>query len=131
MPPQMAMMGAMGGDQNLQAIAVPYARQYLTSTILAFKNLLDWMSGDQDLLAVSAKLLGDPNLSYSDVAKPKITPEDSEEAAAQKLEEYREGRKELQSKIQWSLTLFPSLLFAAFGFFRWRSREANRDKVKI
>jgi gliding motility-associatede transport system auxiliary component len=131
MPPQMAMMGAMGGDRNLQAIAVPYARQYLTATILAFKNLMDWMSGDQDLLAVSAKLLGDPNLSYTDVPKPKITAEDSEESAAKKLEEYKSGRKSLQNRVQWSLTLFPSLLFAAFGFFRWRSRESNRDKVKL
>lgn len=131
MPPQMAMMGAMGGDQNLQQIAVVYARNYLTQTILAFKNLLDWMSGDSDLLAASAKLTGDPNLSYTDVPKPKITPEDSEESAKRKMEEYREGRQELQTQIEWGLTLFPSLLFAAFGFLRWRSREANRDKVKL
>ena len=131
MPPQMAMMGAMGGDQNLQQIAVVYARNYLTQTILAFKNLLDWMSGDSDLLAASAKLTGDPNLSYTDVPKPKITPEDSEESAKKKMEEYREGRQKLQSQIEWGLTLFPSLLFAAFGFLRWRSREANRDKVKL
>ncbi len=131
MPPQMAMMGAMGGDRNLQAIAMPYARQYLTSTILAFKNLLDWMSGDQDLLAVSAKLIGDPNLSYTDVPKPKITPEDSDEAAAKKLEDYKQGRQTLQNKVQWSLTLIPPLLFAAFGFLRWRSRESGRERVKI
>ncbi|MEZ4437725.1 MAG: GldG family protein [Polyangiaceae bacterium] len=131
MPPQMAMMGAMGGDRNLQAIAMPYARQYLQTTILAFKNLLDWMSGDQDLLAASAKLQGDSNLLYKDVPKPKITPEDSEEAANKKLEDYKAGRKKLQVKIQWALTLIPSLLFAAFGLLRWRSRESGRDKYTV
>ena len=116
MPPQMAMMGAMGGDRNLQMIATPYARQYLTATILGFKNLLDWMSGDMDLIAVSAKLLGDPNLTYTDVPKPKIAPDDSEEVATKKVEEYKQGRKVLQQKVQWSLTLIPSLLFCVLGF---------------
>src|SRR5690606_38957240 len=80
MPPQMQMMGAnFGGDETLQAIGMHYARSYLTATILAFKNLLDWMAGDRDLIAVSAKLLSDPNLSYADVPKPDIKPDDSEE----------------------------------------------------
>ena len=131
MPPQMAMMGAMGGDRNLQMIATPYARQYLTATILGFKNLLDWMSGDMDLIAVSAKLLGDPNLTYTDVPKPKIAPDDSEEVATKKVEEYKQGRKVLQQKVQWSLTLIPSLLFGVFGVWRWRSRQRKRGSVKL
>jgi len=132
MPPQMQMMGAnFGGDQTLQAIAVPYARQFLTATILAFKNLLDWMANDQDLMAVSAKLLSDPNLSYSDVAKPDVKPDDSEEVVNRKLEEYRQGRKSLQNRVQWTLTLLPPLLFMGLGIARWRMREANRDKVKL
>jgi ABC-type uncharacterized transport system involved in gliding motility auxiliary subunit len=132
MPPQMQMMGAnFGGDPNLQQIAVLYARQYLTATILSFKNLLDWMANDKDLIAVSAKLLSDANLSYADVPKPEIKPDDSEEVVNRKLEEYRQGRKSLQQRVQWTMTLFPPLLFAGFGFLRWRMREANRDKVKL
>lgn len=132
MPPQMQMMGAnFGGDETLQAIAMPYARQYLTATILAFKNLLDWMAGDRDLLAVSAKLLSDPNLSYVDVPKPDIKPDDSEERVNKKLEDYRLGRQALQQKVQWTLTLLPPLFFAGFGIFRWRRREAGRGGVKL
>jgi ABC-type uncharacterized transport system involved in gliding motility auxiliary subunit len=132
MPPQMQMMGAnFGGDQTLQAIAMPYARQYLTATILAFKNLLDWMSNDKDLMAVSAKLLGDSNLSYKDVPKPDVKPDDSEEVVNKKLEEYRLGRTKLQNKVQWSLTLFPPLFFVLFGVVRWRMRENNRANVKL
>ena len=131
MPPQMQMMGMMGGDRTLQAIAVPYARQFLTATILAFKNLLDWMAGDQDLLAVSAKLLGDANLSYSDIPKPDVKPDDAEEVVTRKLEEYRQGRATLQREVQWTLTLVPSILFMLFGLARWQLRERSRDEIKL
>jgi hypothetical protein len=130
-PPQMAMMGAMGGDKSLQMVAMPYAQRYMTNTILAFKNLLDWMSGDSDLVAVSAKLVGDPNLSYSGVKKPKIKPDDSEEAAAKKWESYKAGRKSLQNWVQWTLTFLPSFLFALVGWALWRRREAGREHVRI
>ncbi|MBW2528710.1 MAG: GldG family protein [Deltaproteobacteria bacterium] len=131
MPPQMAMMGSFGGDQDLQAVAWPYARKYLTGTILAFKNIMDWMAGDSDLIAASAKLIGEPNLTYADIEKPKVDPEDSEEELARKAEEYRLQRQSVQNRVQWTLTLFPPLAFAAFGVIRWRRREANRDRIKI
>lgn len=131
MPPQMAMMGSFGGDEDLQAVAWPYARKYLTTTILAFKNIMDWMAGDSDLIAASAKLIGEPNLTYADIEKPKVDPEDSEEEMARKAEEYRLQRQSVQNRVQWTLTLLPPLAFAAFGVFRWRRREANRDRIKI
>lgn len=56
-PPQMAMMGAFGGDKQLQAVAMHYARSHLTTTILAFKNVLDWATSDERLIACSALLL--------------------------------------------------------------------------
>ena len=46
LPPQLAMMGPMGGDEDLQMLAGPYAQRYLTNTILALKNTVDWM-GDE------------------------------------------------------------------------------------
>ncbi len=131
MPPQMQMMGSFGGDRQLQAVAMHYARSFLTPTILAFKNLLDWMSGDKDLLAVSAKLIGDPNLKYTDVGKPKFNPEDTEEDRRRKDDEWRQGRKKLQTKITWTLTLVPALLFMGLGIGRWRYRESKRDQVKL
>ena len=128
---QFQMMGAVGGDRELQMISEPYARAFLTPMILAVKNTLDWMSGDADLLAVSAKLLMDPNLTYSDVSKPDI-PEDVDEETLKKMDEdYRESRKSLQTKVQWSLTLGVPLLFAAFGFGRWRWRLSKKAARKL
>jgi hypothetical protein len=132
MPPQMAMMGGgFGGDEDLQMIAQPYAQKYLTATILAFKNILDWMSGDSDLIAASAKLLGEPNLTYLDIEKPKEEATDDEAAAAKKMEDYKNERKSVQSSVQWTLTFVPAALFAAFGFLRWRRREAARDAIRL
>lgn len=132
MPPQMAMMGPMGGDRNLQAVAQIYAQAtFVTNAILGFKNLLDWISNDTDLIATSAKLTSDPQLTYGDVAKPKFEPTDDEKTIQKRSEEWREERRSLQSKIGLTLTLLPSLLFMAYGILRWRSREANRANVKL
>src|SRR5882724_8317121 len=70
---QFHMMGPVGGDEQLQMIAGPYAQKYLTATILSFKNTLDWMSGDSDLIAASAKILGEANLTYDGITRPKHT----------------------------------------------------------
>jgi ABC-type uncharacterized transport system involved in gliding motility auxiliary subunit len=126
---QFAMFGAVGGDPQLLALAQPYTK-YLTNTILAFKNTLDWMSGDADLVATSAKLLTEPNLTYSSVSKPKYKVEDSDAELKKKDEEYRAARKNLQTKIQWSLILGMPALFGAFGVLRWQNRQSRRDKVK-
>ncbi len=128
---QFAMFGAVGGDQQLQMIAQPYAQRYLTATILSVKNTLDWMSGDNDLLATSAKIIGEPNLTYSSIKPPKIDAEDDEVAIKKKDEEYRASRKVVQRMVQWSLTLGVPLFFALFGLVRWRMREAQRDQAKL
>ena len=128
---QFAMFGNVGGDEMLMAIAGPYAQKHLTNTILSFKNTLDWLAGDNDLIAVSAKLISDPNLTYTSVSKPKFKAEDDEAEIKRKDEEYRNARKNLQSKVQWSLTLGLPLLFGLFGILRWRRRETARDRYKL
>ena len=42
---------AAGGDEMLEQLAMPYAQQLLTSTIIVAKNMLDWMTMDDDLTA--------------------------------------------------------------------------------
>jgi ABC-type uncharacterized transport system involved in gliding motility auxiliary subunit len=128
---QFAMFGAVGGDQQLQMIAQPYAQRYLTATILSVKNTLDWMSGDTDLLATSAKIIGEPNLTYSSIKPPKIEAEDDDAAIKKKDDEYKASRKQLQTAVQWSLTIGMPLFFALFGLIRWRMREGQRDQVKL
>ena len=130
MPPQMQMMGPMGGDEDLLMLSAPYAQQYLTESILSFKNTLDWMSGDSDLIAVSAKLLGETSLTYSDISKPKETPTTPEEAKKQ-ADELDAEQTSVQQKVQWSLTLIPALLFALFGIVRWRLRESARANLTL
>jgi hypothetical protein len=57
LPPQQSVMGASGGDDGLQQLAMGYAQRHMTTTILAFKNMLDWGTADSDLLACSALLV--------------------------------------------------------------------------
>lgn len=128
---QFQMFGNVGGDEQLLMIAGQYANRYLTNTILSVKNTLDWLSGDADLLAVSAKLIREPNLTYRDVKKPEISAEDDEEAIRRKDEEYRMARKELQQNVQWTLALGMPLFIALFGFFRWRGRQSRKGQYKL
>lgn len=129
MPPQMMMMGQVGGDEELQMISQPYAQQYLTETILAFKNTLDWMGGDSDLIAASAKLIGDPNLTYLDIEKPKVAADPDN---AKKLADEYEGElTKVQQRVQWTMTLVPALLFALLGIARWRMRESQRANLTL
>ena len=126
---QFAMFGAVGGDPQLLMFAQPYTK-YLTSTIISLKNTLDWMSGDSDLIAASAKLIGDASLTYSSVSKPKFKAEDDDAEIKKKDEEYRAARKNLQTSIQWWLILGMPAAFGAFGVFRWRTRQGRRDQMK-
>lgn len=128
---QFAMMGPVGGDEQLQMISQPYAQKHLTNTIIAFKNTLDWMSGDTDLIAASAKILGEPNLTYADVQRPQIDANDSDESVKKKDDEFRDARKRTQRNVQWGLTLVCPALFAGIGIFRWRRREGERANIHL
>jgi ABC-type uncharacterized transport system involved in gliding motility auxiliary subunit len=127
---QFAMFGNVGGDEKLLRLAQPYVG-YLTNTIISFKNTLDWLSGDSDLVAASAKLIGDAHVVYSDIAKPKFKADDDPAEVKKKDEESRALRKNLQRNVQWTLTLGIPLLFGAFGLFRWRRRDALRAQLKV
>lgn len=132
MPPQMQMMGGGGGDKELQQASLIYAQKYYMTTLLSFKNLLDWMANDKDLMAVSAKLLGNSSLTYSEIERPDIDyAKDDEAAQKKKLEDYKLAREALQSKVQWTLTLFPPLLFILLGVGRWLWREKRRAGMKL
>jgi ABC-type uncharacterized transport system involved in gliding motility auxiliary subunit len=127
---QFAMFGGVGGDRELLALAQPYMK-FLTGTIMSVKNTLDWMAGDADLVASSAKLLGDPALSYSSVTKKKFKADANEDEERKRDEENRAARKVLQRNVQWSLIVGMPALFGAFGVLRWRSRQARRDSMKV
>jgi hypothetical protein len=58
-PPQMAGMASPPGDDDLMLLANPYATNFLTRTILSFKNTLDWMINDPALTACSRSDFGE------------------------------------------------------------------------
>ncbi|MDP9149315.1 MAG: GldG family protein [Myxococcota bacterium] len=125
------MMPNAGGDEQLLMLAGPYAQQFITGSILVFKNTLDWLSGDTDLLAVSAKLLSDPNLVYGDLSKVKITPEETEEQIRKQEEELKQARKAQQRDVELLLILGIPALVAAYGLVRWRRRLAARSSISL
>jgi gliding motility-associatede transport system auxiliary component len=129
--PQFAMMGNIGGDEMLQAISQPYAQKYLTNTILAFKNTLDWMSGDSDLIAASAKILGEPNLTYADIQPPNLTESATEDDIKAEIEKVKEARKKTQTNVQWTLTLLLPALFGLLGIAIWQVREKKRSNLSL
>ena len=129
--PQFAMMGNVGGDEMLQAISQPYAQKYLTNTILAFKNTLDWMAGDSDLIATSAKILGDPNLTYSDIQPPDLSETATDEEVKAVIEKTKQARKKVQTRVQWTLTLLLPALFGLLGIALWRVRENKRSTLSL
>ena len=128
---QFAMFGNVGGDQELLMFAAPYAQSYLTNTILSLKNTLDWISGDTDLLETSAKIIGFPNLTYSNIEPPKLAADATEEELRKKDEDYRQARKNQQAWVQWILTLGMPAAVAAFGLLRWRTRQARKGQYKL
>jgi hypothetical protein len=128
---QFGMHEPMGGDEQLLQLAGPYAQQALTETILAFKNTLDWLTGDTDLLAVSAKILSEPGLVYGDVSKPKFDSDDTDEQLKKRDEEMKAAKKVQQRVISWFLLLGAPFLFAAYGVLRWRMRMSARENISL
>lgn len=131
--PDMGQMGMMmpggGGDEFLNAIAGPYVQLIGTTFILQTKNLLDWMTGDVDLLAASAKILQEPNLAYGDVVKPKAGEDMTEEQLKKEEDRIKKERKTKQYWIEGTMTLGIPVLFIGLGLVLWRLREARRMNI--
>jgi len=132
--PDMGQMGGMmpggGGDEMLQQLAMPYAQQILTNTILVFKNMLDWVTGDVDLLAVSAKILQEPGLAYGDVSKPNFD-DMTEDQLKKQDDSMKKERKRVQHMVEGALILGLPALFALLGVLLWRRRISSRDNVQL
>jgi hypothetical protein len=129
---QMAgMMPGGGGDEFLNGIAGPYVQLIGTTFILQTKNLLDWMTGDVDLLAASAKILMEPNLAYGDVVKPKAGEEMTEDQLKKEEDRIKKERKTKQYWIEGTMTLGIPLIFVGLGLVLWRVREGRRQNVSL
>ena len=69
-------------------------------------------------------------LAYLDIDQPKEAATDADAAKKQAEERAAEVTK-VQSRVQWTLILFPAALFALFGIFRWRWRESARANLTL
>lgn len=123
------MMGGAGGDEFLNSVAGPYVQLIGTTFILQTKNLLDWMTGDVDLLAASAKILQEPNLAYGDVVKPKAGEEMTEDQLKKEEDRIKKERKTKQYWIEGTMTLGIPALFVLLGVVLWRVREGRRQNA--
>jgi ABC-type uncharacterized transport system involved in gliding motility auxiliary subunit len=124
------MMPGMGGDEMLQQLAMPYAQQIVTNMILIAKNTLDWVTGDVDLLAASAKILQEPSLAYGDVTKPNFE-ELTDDQAKQQEDKMKQARHKTQQYIEVGLITGIPVLFAALGLLMWRLRISRRENVSL
>jgi ABC-type uncharacterized transport system involved in gliding motility auxiliary subunit len=128
---QYGMQQMVGGDKGLQELGQAYlTKTVLTAMIISFKDTLDWLTGDTDLLAASAKILQEPNLVY-DVGKPKFDPNETEDQLKKQLEDLRNARKHQQYWVESILLLGVPLLFALYGVLRWRMRLNARANVSL
>ena len=129
MPPGMDM----GGDKDLAKVAMGYAEialQNPPNTLLAFKNMLDWLSGDSDLNASASKLQGDPPLRYDSVSKMSME-EQSEEQIRKEQDEMLAKRKGTQRWVEfWLIAMLPAA-FVGFGLWRRNARLTSRSRVNL
>ena len=51
--------------------------------------------------------------------------------AKKQADEYQGEVTKVQTRVQWTLTLFPAALFALFGLIRWRLRESARANIRV
>jgi ABC-type uncharacterized transport system involved in gliding motility auxiliary subunit len=124
------MMPNMGGDEMLQQLAMPYAQQIVTNMILVAKNTLDWVTGDVDLLASSAKILQEPGLAYGDVSKPSF--EDlTDDQVKKQDDQMKKERKATQHRIEIALIVGLPGIFSLLGIALWRRRLAARANVSL
>ncbi|MCL2777215.1 MAG: GldG family protein [Polyangiaceae bacterium] len=124
------MMQGMGGDETLQAIAGSYAQQIVTNVILVTKNTLDWVTGDVDLLAASAKILQEPSLAYGDVSKPNFD-DMTEEQLKRADDTMKKERKKTQYWVESTLIVGLPVLFGLLGVVLWRRRISARENYQL
>lgn len=122
------MMPNMGGDEALQQLGQAYAQQIVTNMILVAKNTMDWVTGDTDLLAASAKILQEPGLSYGDVSKPNFD-DMTEEQLNKQADEMKKERKKKQNMISGVLIIGVPAIFGLLGFALWQRRNSRRNNA--
>ncbi|GAC1351565.1 MAG: hypothetical protein NVS3B20_04140 [Polyangiales bacterium] len=122
----------MGSDEGLMRYAQIYQRARMTSLLVA-KQTCDWISQETDLLAVGAKLLAEPELTYPNSPSPSPAADEKmdSESFRKKKQQWVEQIKSDQKFTQWGNILIGPSLLGLIGLLRWYTRNAKRASVKI
>jgi len=122
----------MGADEELMRYAQIYNRARMSSFLVA-KQTCDWISQETDLLAVGAKLMAEPEITYPKSPAPAPAPDEKpdSESFRKKKQNWIDSIKSEQRFIQYANILVGPMLIGLFGLFRWWNRNTKRAAVKI
>jgi hypothetical protein len=122
----------MGADEELMRYANIYQRARMPSLLVA-KQTCDWISQETDLLAVGAKLLAEPELTYpnSPAPTPGVDEKMDSDSYKNKKQQWVDQIKSEQRTTQYACMFGSGVLLAAFGIFRAYQRNAARANAKI
>lgn len=122
----------MGADEELMRYAQIYQRARMASLLVA-KQTCDWISQETDLLAVGAKLMAEPELTYPRTPQPEPSMDEKpdSESAKKKKSEWIERVKSEQNMTKFVNIFAGPALLGLYGLFRWWNRNSKRAAVKI
>lgn len=122
----------MGSDEELMRYAQIYNRARMASFLVA-KQTCDWISQETDLLAVGAKLMAEPELTYKNTPAPTPAPDEKidSESFRKKKQAWIDAIKAEQRFTQWGNIMIGPALIGLLGVWRWWNRNAKRAAVKI
>jgi hypothetical protein len=113
-------------DPQLAKLSLAYIQLGFEKQLLSTRNLIDWMSGEEDLNAVAAKLTSDPPLVYGDVSKASDSETDEQYAERQ-----HDDKSSTRTVIMVVLILGIPALVALLGILRWRMRVHSRATASL
>jgi hypothetical protein len=123
---------SMGSDEELMRYAQLYQRARIPTLLIA-KQTCDWISQETDLLAVGAKLMAEPEITFKNIPAPAPAADEKPDS-----ESYKKKRAQWLDEIKVTKTetmLFNTfgggILIGLFGVFRWWQRNSTRASVKI
>ena len=122
----------MGADEELMRYAQIYNRARMSSFLVA-KQTCDWISQETDLLAVGAKLMSEPEITYPKSPAPAPAPDEKpdSESFRKKKQNWIDSIKSEQRFIQYANILVGPMIIGLIGLFRWWNRNTKRAAVKI
>jgi hypothetical protein len=125
----------MGSDEALMRIGQVYNRDQrarITSYLVAW-HTCDWMTGELDLLAVGAKLLLEPELTYPNTPAPTPAADEKPDSDSYKKKKanWIEEIRSTQKWTQYTCMFGGAILLLIIGGLRFYQRNSLRQSIKL